>query len=105
VRRYSVELDLGAFEDLSAIRDRVAAEAGEGVATRFIDRVLRHLDGFEAVPMRGTSRDDIREGLRVVGWRKVVTLAYVVDDAARRVLFLAVLYRGYDVEAALKARL
>jgi len=104
LRRYRVDLDEGALEDLSAIRRHIADASGRSAADRFLCRVLQHFEGFASAPKRGVAREDLRPGLRVVGWRRVLTLAFVVDDAAAQVTILAVYYRGRDVEAALRRR-
>ena len=105
MRSYRVALDPAAVEDLAAIRAFVADAAGESVAERLIDRVLSHIDGFATAPKRGRARDDLRIGLRTIGWRRTVTLIFAVDDDAGTVVFLGVLFRGRNVEAALQARL
>jgi toxin ParE1/3/4 len=48
---------------------------------------------------RGRVRDDIRPGLRVVGFLRRVTIAFAVGEA--EVIILRVFYRGQDWEEAL----
>ncbi len=104
MKRYRVVLDPAAVDDIAAIRDHVAGAASRTLADGFVSRLLDHVDGFALAPRRGTARDDLRPGLRVVGWRRAVTIAFWVEEASDTVTILAVLYRGRDVAAALAAR-
>lgn len=46
--------------------------------------------------LRGIARDDVRPGLRILGFRKRVTIAFAVHD--RRVEVLGLYYGGQRVE-------
>jgi plasmid stabilization system protein ParE len=105
MRRYRVGLDPEAIADLKAIRTFVAEAAGNAIAEKLIDRVLAYIDGLDTAPKRGAARDDIRPGLRTITWRRTMTLIFVVDDGAGTVVVIAALYRGRDVDAALRDRL
>jgi len=50
-------------------------------------------------PERGTRRDAIRPGLRTLGYRRRVTIAFHITDAA--VVIDRILYGGRDVEGLL----
>jgi toxin ParE1/3/4 len=69
-----------------------------------VARVFDHFSGYEIAPLRGRKRDDIGPGLRVVGWRKTLTIAYTVNEPSELVLIVAVMYRGRDVDALLRER-
>jgi hypothetical protein len=58
---------------------------------------LPHILG---VPTRGTRRDDIRAGLRTVGYRRQATIAFAMSDDT--VNILGVYYGGRDYEADLR---
>jgi toxin ParE1/3/4 len=51
--------------------------------------------------MRGTSREDIRPGLRTISYRKRVVVAFDVD--ADRVNIIGIFYGGQDYETVLQA--
>ena len=105
MRRYRVGLDPAAIADLDGIRAFVAEAAGKVISDKLVDRLLAYIDGFDSVPKRGAARDDVRPGLRTITWRRTVTLIFVVDDAAGAVFVIGALYRGRDVDAALRDRL
>ncbi len=102
--KYTVEFDDEAFQDLAGIRDHIAMVGGSAAAAGFVDRVLSHLEGFQDTPKRGYLREDIRPGLRTVGWRRTLTIAFTVDDAGATVRILAILYRGRDTGRVLMQR-
>ena len=52
--------------------------------------------------MRGMVRDDLLPGLRVTGFERRVTIAFVVTEAA--VLIEGIFYGGRDFEGTLRAR-
>ncbi len=51
-------------------------------------------------PERGRRRDDIRQGLRVIGFERRVTIAFHVTDDF--VIIDLILYGGRDVERNLR---
>lgn len=53
--------------------------------------------------MRGVSREDIRLGLHVTYHKGRTVIAYAVDENARTVSILGVLYGGQDFEGSLSA--
>jgi toxin ParE1/3/4 len=50
-------------------------------------------------PMVGSPRDDLRPGLRTIGFRRRVTIVFVVKSTEVRIV--GVFYGGQDFEAAL----
>jgi toxin ParE1/3/4 len=51
-------------------------------------------------PERGTRRDDLSPGLRIVGYRRRATIAFTVESDA--VIIQGIFYGGQDYEAALR---
>lgn len=66
-------------------------------AIAYIERLEATCLGFSAASERGHRRDDIREGLRITGFEKRVTIAFTVDET--RVTILRLFYGGRDWEA------
>lgn len=85
---------------LDTLFDYIAGAASPETALRFNGAVLDQIGQLRDFPIRGTARDDILPGLRTVGFRRRVTIAFVVDAAA--VLVLGVFYGGQDIEAILR---
>jgi toxin ParE1/3/4 len=70
------------------------------IALAYIERIETYCLGFDLAAERGHLRDDIRPGLRIVGFERRVTIAFSVDDA--RVTILRVFYGGRDWESAFR---
>lgn len=64
----------------------------------YIERVEQFISGFEVGPERGTRRDDVRPGLRTVGFERRLTVAFVVRE---QVTILRIFYGGRDWESVL----
>jgi toxin ParE1/3/4 len=59
-------------------------------------------NGLSTFPLRGTQRDDLLPGLRVTGFERRVTIAFVVTADA--VLIEGIFYGGRDFEAEFRDR-
>ena len=80
--------------DLLALYDRIADVASSNVALAYVLRVEAWLSGFDVGSERGTRRDDVRPGLRVIGFERRLTVAFTVE--ADRVVILRVFQAGRD---------
>jgi toxin ParE1/3/4 len=81
-----------AEEDLQRLYEWIAERAGAIAAIRFIDKVESFCSSFDLASERGQRRDDIRPGLRVAGFERRLTVAFVVDENS--VTILRVFARG-----------
>ncbi|QZA16834.1 type II toxin-antitoxin system RelE/ParE family toxin [Mycobacterium malmoense] len=60
---------------------RYTAESGSAeVATRYTEEIVAFCEELAAFPHRGRARDDIRTGLRMIGFRRRVVIAFAVLD-------------------------
>ncbi len=96
----SVVFSARAERHLDAIFRYVEAQAGRARAEVFVGGIVAHCQGFEIFPERGSRRDDIRIGLRVVGYRRRVTIVFIVEPET--VAILGIYYGGRDYEADLQ---
>lgn len=89
-----------AERDLAKLYRDIRDQRGEPtVAINYIRRIRSYCEGFAEFPERGTLRDDIRPGLRIIGYERRVTIAFTFDD--QRVRIGRVFYGGRDYEALL----
>jgi toxin ParE1/3/4 len=95
---YTVIISAAAEADLIAIFDYIAERAGDKIARGFVDRIEAYVLGFTDFPERGMRRDDLRPGLRTVGFRRRATILFEVDRAQRRVVIHGVYYAGRSFE-------
>jgi toxin ParE1/3/4 len=90
--KYRVRLRPEAEADLAQIHKWVATASSDRTAKTYVDRILGHLQGFEQFPHRGVVRDDVIPGLRVIGFERRISIAFVVEDSD--VVILRILYAG-----------
>jgi toxin ParE1/3/4 len=81
-----------AIADLLNLYEWIAEAASPAVAMRYLERLEDYCLGFDTASERGMRRDDVRPGLRIIGFERRVTLAFVVTE--EQVTFLRVLYGG-----------
>jgi toxin ParE1/3/4 len=78
----------------------IAEEAGHEAAGIYVDRIEAACMALQIFPERGTKRDDIRLGLRAVGFERRATIVFQVRRA--EVVIIRVFYGGQDYERALR---
>jgi len=74
---------------LNGLYEYLAGEASLDIATRYIDAVMARIAGLAEFPHRGTSRGDIRPGLRTIPFRRRLTIAYAVTPEEIRIIGIA----------------
>ena len=97
---YRVIFSPEAREDLLGLYDYIADEGGDAVALGYVERIEAFCRRLETFPERGTVRDDIRTGLRIIGFERRVSIAFHVETET--VVVNRILYGGRDVETALR---
>ena len=98
--RVRTEYSARATRQLENLYDYVARASSPDRAQTFVSSIVDYCDRLVASPYRGTKRDDLRSGLRIIGFRRRVTIAFSVTDES--VVILGVSYRGRSFEALLK---
>ena len=84
--------------DLLDLYDNIAGNAGAETAIGYIGRIEAACHGRADFPERGTRRDDLRPGLRVIGFERRAVIALQVAETT--VTILRILYGGRDLDAA-----
>ncbi len=95
-----VDLTERAIAQLQELESHIADEGSPITAARYVDAIVDYCESLQIFPHRGTRRDNIRPGLRMVGYKHRVTIAFEVTDDA--VNILGVYYGGQDIEADFK---
>lgn len=93
-RPYLVIFDAAARRDLANIFEYISGRASPVVAEGFAAKLYEHCAGLALTPERGTQRNEIRPGLRTIGYRRRATVTFRVDHATRTVVILGVYYGG-----------
>jgi toxin ParE1/3/4 len=91
---WSVVITRSAEADLLAIYDYIAGRSDADIAFRFVQRIEAYCLGMASFPERGTQRNDLRRGLRTVGYRRRATILFELDRQARKVVILGIYYAG-----------
>ncbi len=91
-----VEFAPEARDDLISLYSWIADRAGAMVAIGYVERLEAFCLKLSVGSKRGSQRDDVRDGLRVIGFERRVNVAFVVEDA--RVVVLRLFYGGRNWE-------
>ena len=76
--------------------DYIALNDGAERAIGYIDRIEDYCNSLSVFPDRGNRRDDLRPGLRTVGFERRAVITFQIT--ASTVTILRVLYGGRDLE-------
>ncbi len=87
--------------ELDKLYSDIGQRVGSLVAGRFIDGLLTFIEGLAPYPERGTLRQSRVPGLRIIGYRRSISVAFSVREAD--VLILGVFAHGRDVRDDLLA--
>jgi toxin ParE1/3/4 len=96
--RYRVIFSPEADAQLVNIYRYINESASPAIAKRFTDAIVDYCEAFDRFPQRGAKRDDLRPGLRTVGFRRRVAIAFTITDDT--VTIIGVFYGGQDYEAS-----
>jgi toxin ParE1/3/4 len=81
-----------AERDLNDIDRWVLMRAGPATALAYVSRIERFLVTLDLGSERGTLRNDVRQGLRVIGFERSLSIAFTVDET--QVTILRIFRRG-----------
>jgi toxin ParE1/3/4 len=89
---HEVILHAKAEEELVQLYDYIADRAGAQVAWNYVSGLRRFVTDLADFPRRGSLRESKISGLRVIGYRRSTSVAFVVGE--HRVLILGFFYNG-----------
>ena len=92
---YKIRIEAAAEADLQRIYLWISQHASPVVARAYVNRIVGYLSGFDQFPERGSLRNEIRPGLRIIGFRRRVSIAFMVE--ADEVIVLRILYGGQQL--------
>lgn len=99
MKTYRVTFSELARRQLFEIYDYIAEHADPVTALRYVERIEAYCRGFSTIAERGTLREDLRPGLRLVGFERRATIAIAVTGD--QVVILQILYGGRNVDELL----
>lgn len=89
-----------AREDLFELYDYIAQHGSPERAMAYIERIEKACMSLQALPNRGTLREDLRPGLRVMGFERRALIAF--QAGSNKVAILRILYGGRSMERAFR---
>lgn len=90
-----------ARQQLTDLYRWIAEESGyPDRAYNYVSAIFDYCDGLADAPMVGRARDDLRPGLRTVGFRRRVVIAFAIREES--VEIHGVYYGGQDYELLIR---
>lgn len=96
---YRIVFGCDATQQLEDLYDYIADNGSPDDAAQYTEAIITFCESVAEFPLRGTARDDVRPGLRILGYKKRVVIAFAVVDKA--VAILGIFYGGRDYEPLL----
>jgi toxin ParE1/3/4 len=75
-----------ARSDLKAIYDYISQQASRKIAGEYIARIETECMALKDFPERGSFRDDLLPGIRIIGFERRAAIAFIVEGDAVRIL-------------------
>lgn len=101
MKTYPVNFSPEAEEQIAALYRYIAAEASPKTAERYTNAIVKYCEGLSNFPHRGSSREDLRPGLRITNYRKRTVIAFEVSKEF--VSIIGIFYGGQDYESLLQS--
>ncbi|MGJ8629117.1 MAG: type II toxin-antitoxin system RelE/ParE family toxin [Sulfitobacter sp.] len=92
MKKRRVEISEEARRDLFAIYDWIAKAGAPDTAMAYVERIETACKSLDVASERGTERSDVRQGLRVIGFERSATIAFMVEE--ERVVILRIFSGG-----------
>jgi plasmid stabilization system protein ParE len=91
---FRVEYALQSRRDIRSILRYIARKSSINIAENYVESIRIFCDGLSTSPHRGTERPNLKRGIRVIGFRRRVTIYFRVSNASQIVTIARILYAG-----------
>lgn len=92
---HKVEFRQAAINDLKNLYLQIAEDAGNDRAFAYVGRIESACRTLATFPARGTVRNHLHPGLRIIGFERSASIAFVVSE--KTVDILRILPRGMEL--------
>jgi plasmid stabilization system protein ParE len=100
---WRVEEQSAVLQDYIAISEHIERWTEDrALADRTVDAIRTFVKSLATAPHRGTRRDDLRPGLRIVPFGKRTAIAFEITEDAGIVTILRVFHGGQDYETVMR---
>ena len=77
---YRIVFSPEAEELLAELYIYLSDAASPDIAFEYTEAIVKYCERLHTFPIRGTTRDDVRLGLRISNYKKRVVIAFCVDE-------------------------
>jgi toxin ParE1/3/4 len=99
VAEFGVAFTPRAEAQLAALYNYIADRGGDIRAEKYVGDIVARCRAMATFPRRGTKRNHVRPGLRTIGYKRRVTIAFSIEE--RMVVIHGIFYGGQDFERIL----
>ncbi len=85
-----------AESDLNELYDFLSGRAGPFRALAYIERIETACQSLSDFPERGAAREDLSPGIRLIGFERRASIAFLVEPDCVRIV--RIFYGGRDIE-------
>jgi toxin ParE1/3/4 len=93
---YTVQFSPEAQDQLDELEAFITVAASPVTAANYVDAIVTYCESLKTFPKRGTRRDDLFPGLRIISYHRRAVITFLVDTPACTVSILGVFYGGQD---------
>jgi toxin ParE1/3/4 len=91
-----------AIRQIESLHEYITTHSSEKRADAYVGRIVAFCKGLTTFPLRGTRRDDLLPGLRVIGFERRATIAFAATEST--ILIEGIFYAGRDFEKIFRDR-
>jgi plasmid stabilization system protein ParE len=97
---YSVSFDRKSRAELRSLIRYITKKNSARIAEGYAQDIVTFSEELHTFPHRGTARPDLAAGVRTMGFKGRITVAFRVSDELRTVTIVGIFYGGRSVEKA-----
>jgi toxin ParE1/3/4 len=102
MKTYTVTYSAGADQDLTHLAAVIMEQASEERAIRYIGKIINECRSLSLAPYRGTKRRNLRPNMRVIGFKREVSILFRIEEETRLVVILGFAYGGRTLTEVLR---
>lgn len=97
MKTFRVIFSRGMSEDLMELEEYIAFKTTLETAEHYIDGLIVECESFRLVPYRGSTRRELRADMRIIGYKRAVSIVFRIEENQQLVIFLGISYRGRSI--------